>query len=644
MLNKEIKYEVFSAIIGTPKFLGKYEEYDGILTFLSKIWDLRDLPSEDSRYKNAYEDARQHIVNNDDWPIEYLFLERLQLINGDEKHFVLFLETVVSPMVRNNKDEIIFFVSFINKIIQPTGFKLILTDYFEALPVYKYKENKGLIDLPIDIIANNILIYFNPVKSNIVYPSFILFDKTWDDYGHSTSFELVYKPAANSSFSLGRVKIMKRNTKSTKETLQEKFTDLSVDYCSLGQTKTYYTGLKEVLGANYNSFLLAIRDVATFPRIHEQFENDDVFEKSIIRGYETERLARTIRFEIEKINPNEYYKFNYIHKPPYSDKSIALNFDFEYNTDFEHRIYALIGKNGTGKTKILSSLAKNLSEQDATNFSPRKPTYGKVFTVSYSVFDKFEIPESDAIFNYVYCGLKKNNGSIKSNDELFIEFYEEANEIGKKNNKSHLVRDWKEVLLNFMSSEVVSHIRFEKVTDEYGTKNIFDLQKFLKIKDTLSSGQSIILYVVTKILANIRLDSLILYDEPETHLHPNAISALLNTLFDLVKRFESFCVIATHSPIVIQEIPARNIFVIKRENNEAIVDSLERESFGENLTVITQEIFGNGEVPKHFISLIKDLIAKDKTYTEILSILETDNLPVTSNVRLYIKALMPSQQ
>ena len=89
---------------------------------------------------------------------------------------------------------------------------------------------------------------------------------------------------------------------------------------------------------------------------------------------------------------------------------------------------------------------------------------------------------------------------------------------------------------------------------------------------------------------------MILFDEPETHLHPNAISSLLNTIFRLVKRFESFCIIATHSPLIIQEIPARNIFIIERENNIAFVRELERESFGENLTVITQDIFGNKEI------------------------------------------------
>jgi hypothetical protein len=55
--------------------------------FLSKIWKLKEIPSEDGRFKNAYEDTYQHIVNNNDWTTEYLFLERFKLIDAEENYF-----------------------------------------------------------------------------------------------------------------------------------------------------------------------------------------------------------------------------------------------------------------------------------------------------------------------------------------------------------------------------------------------------------------------------------------------------------------------------------------------------------------------------------------------------------------------------
>ena len=512
------------------------------------------------------------------------------------------------------------FVSKINLAIYSSGFRLILTDYFEELPVYHFKDSKDLNDLPIDIIENKIPIYISLETKHVEYPNFLLGYDNWNDYSQKTLFDITLRTHESERVYLGKVKIMKREAKVTYDTLPQKFTVLSNDYCSLGQSKGYYTNLKANLGENFHSFLLAMRDVAIFPKIYEQFEQDDIFKTSIIRFNEIERLARTIPFEIEGINPNEYFKFNYTYQPIFAQNTIALNFNFQYNTDFEHRIYAIIGKNGTGKTRILSSLAKSLSEKNPESFSPRKPIYGKIFTVSYSFFDRFQIPSSDASFNYVYCGLKKANDTWKTEEDMLADFYKSVELIKKK----ALENDWYNILSSFIVADILN-IAFEKKEDFLIPENyVFNENKFNEIKNMLSSGQSIILFLISEILSHIRYDSLILFDEPETHLHPNAISSLLNTLFNLVKRFQSFCILATHSPLIIQEIPARNIFILERDDDTASVKSLERESFGENLTVITQEIFGNREVPRHFIGLIKNLFFKGKTYSEIISILETD--------------------
>ena len=69
---------------------------------------------------------------------------------------------------------------------------------------------------------------------------------------------------------------------------------------------------------------------------------------------------------------------------------------------------------------------------------------------------------------------------------------------------------------------------------------------------------------MTEIIANIRYDSLIIFDEPETHLHPNAISQLINSIHSLADQFKSYCIIAPHSPIIVQGILSKNIFVINQ--------------------------------------------------------------------------------
>jgi predicted ATP-dependent endonuclease of OLD family len=55
----------------------------------------------------------------------------------------------------------------------------------------------------------------------------------------------------------------------------------------------------------------------------------------------------------------------------------------------------------------------------------------------------------------------------------------------------------------------------------------------------------------------------LLFDEPETHLHPSIIFKLINTLNKLLDDYDSYLIIATHSPIVIQQIPSKKVMILR---------------------------------------------------------------------------------
>lgn len=58
-------------------------------------------------------------------------------------------------------------------------------------------------------------------------------------------------------------------------------------------------------------------------------------------------------------------------------------------------------------------------------------------------------------------------------------------------------------------------------------------------------------------------NSLLLFDEPETHLHPNMIFKLVKSLYKILETEESYAIIATHSPIIIQQVPSKNILIFE---------------------------------------------------------------------------------
>ena len=98
--------------------------------------------------------------------------------------------------------------------------------------------------------------------------------------------------------------------------------------------------------------------------------------------------------------------------------------------------------------------------------------------------------------------------------------------------------------------------------------------------------------------------------------------------------------IATHSPIIIQEMFSRDVLIISREENVPTINKIGVESFGENLSVITEEVFGNRSIPKFYEATIKKLVKRYKTYDKVLEILKKDNLPLSLNVRLYLQVLV----
>ena len=56
--------EFFDTKIVSYQYFGRLEEVD----FLKRMYDLKNMPSDDSRFENAEQDIWQHMVNNDDYP------------------------------------------------------------------------------------------------------------------------------------------------------------------------------------------------------------------------------------------------------------------------------------------------------------------------------------------------------------------------------------------------------------------------------------------------------------------------------------------------------------------------------------------------------------------------------------------------
>jgi ABC-type multidrug transport system ATPase subunit len=227
--------------------------------------------------------------------------------------------------------------------------------------------------------------------------------------------------------------------------------------------------------------------------------------------------------------------------------------------------------------------------------------------------------------------LRDDSGKLLTKEDLTTRLIQSCRKVQEANR----TKKWLKTISTFLDEDIVQNLISE---NDSQIRNI----NLTKISDTLkilSSGQNILLNIITEIIKNIRYDSLIIYDEPETHLHPNTISQLTNTLYTLTQEFESFCLIATHSPLVVQEMLAKNVYILEKEQNNLYVRKPNSETFGENLTVITNEIFGNRDVPDYFKIQLKKLVSSGLSYDRISQEIQSPDTEFSLNVNLYLKSL-----
>jgi hypothetical protein len=132
-----------------------------------------------------------------------------------------------------------------------------------------------------------------------------------------------------------------------------------------------------------------------------------------------------------------------------------------------------------------------------------------------------------------------------------------------------------------------------------------------------STGYKIALLVVYGLVARLERRSLVLFDEPETHLHPPLLSAMMHALRLVLERYESSALVATHSPVVVQECLARHVHVVRREGASVAVRPVTSETFGESIGLITAQVFGMESNATDFHTVLDELIRKHKTLEAI---------------------------
>ena len=462
----------------------------------------------------------------------------------------------------------------------------------------------------------------------------VIYDDNWNDYGYRTTFHVVYCDQNRKVHKIGSLKIYnydldeKRTTNyynSVSSLLPAKIGRLDDKFCSLGQNLSYYKNLKTHFPESYIQILKRLNDIAVQPALKERFINEHGVQTSLLRESSAEKAINEASYLLETDSLEQKdMSFSYCVTVPYSDIPVELAFNFSKDENLPYRINILIGKNGTGKTQILSQLANSLSgitdiqEDRHSKFIGDRPPVDKVISISYSAFDSFKkrpIGEDSYFTNsYAYCGIQSENGtlSIEQLNRKFEESFRLLREKGRE-------EAWSSIMSEVMEAEHANLI------EEVVNGNFHSI--------SLSSGQHVLICLITEALATIEKESLILFDEPEIHLHPNAIANTMRMLYKLLAEFDSYAVFATHSPLIVQETPTQYIQILDRIDDVLSVRRPAMECFGENITSITNEIFDVCSTESNYKTVLSAL-ANKLSYDDICELFDNN---LSLNAMIFLK-------
>lgn len=452
----------------------------------------------------------------------------------------------------------------------------------------------------------------------------------WDDSGYSTLFDVYFQGEESAHIvPLGSAKILRRGQKRTE--LPADLAELPEDSCSLGQTLDYYTAIHKLTPACITAVVSALRDIVFHPEYERPLEAEPGVNASLRRFSEANRIYvfRDSVREMRRI-PEEPIRFRFVSQLPHFVFPHELDLDFDPRPQHLGRMMAVIGESGAGKTTLLANLAAALWGLDRqSELSPRPPT-GRVIAVSCCILDQFRRPPQriagsgggsrNAFDNYHYLGFRRRTGDIDPDWQATAKSAFES--LGARG----LAGRWRSAV-----SQVGIHVDDSELPS-FGTAEGWN-----DLNQRLGAGQKIALFILTQLLEAIRDGSFLLLDEPESNLHPRLLSNFLRVVYSLLDEFRSYCVVATHSPLVVQEIPGRMLRIVEVDQlikqGELVpnVRLFRGESFGEDLSTIASEVFGLKEPAHNYASILRSWSSSGVSEAEIQARL---GRPLSLNARL----------
>lgn len=427
------------------------------------------------------------------------------------------------------------------------------------------------------------------------------------------------------------------------------FTKLPEDYFMVSFSIELFKGVSLLLKSKEDRMLFLQSLNVMFDSSHPLYEtvkNQDCFTNSVLRNSTMEsfvlKKAKQIMFDEAVFYDLEQQTIEVTYQN--AEASIRLDFKCPNGVtaigSVPYGMIAFIGHNGCGKSTLLYDLASLIYTpptqrfllKDTIKMKPSDVGTTKLIMFSYSAFDNFRFP-GNTLSDYrlmaegvdsrqgrfIYCGVR----DVKQEMEILIKQHiENAPDPNQRNNNTIIqekrVNEVKlkpiqrlaeefSTALNVISSnndlteawnamaehcEEILPSLYQDLCHFSGTNLIWDSENRINHYRNMSTGVKFFLHTMSHIYAYNEDNSILLFDEPENHLHPPMLSFMMNEIRRAIRRTHSIMLVSTHSPVILQEMFAKNIYVIRRDGDTFKFGHPLTETYGENFGYINRIVFG----------------------------------------------------
>jgi hypothetical protein len=371
---------------------------------------------------------------------------------------------------------------------------------------------------------------------------------------------------------------------------------------------------------------------------------------------------------------------------PSAENPYIVDFDFDPDVLSRNRITILIGRNGTGKTQLLLNFIAAMRAGHETD--PQSPPIGISPPASFNRIFVFSSVASDVYprsippwlgVDYQYfsmiVSLPDQEDSLTS---AITDCLRDDGKIGfTVGDGSMFARTGRMTLLDQALSSLgfapsiflplkPSNNPYDLSTHQRGDRLYYRLEEAKGLNEKrrlllaqaidpqqqpvlfgigpgtreLSSGELAMLRFAAQAAGSAERGCLFLFDEPETHLHPNFVSDFMAILNTILAATQSVAIIVTHSAYIVREVPSQRVRIFSLDDRKIAIDKPRLQTFGASIDSISQFVFADTSISHQYQETLQTWLNSLGPGISIEAIIEQFGNQMNSETLSYVARLI----